>query len=136
MTADLPWGYIALATLPWVALPTAVLWRLRKRASLELYSAVVPSDAPLVSVIVPSRNEAHNIEKCVRSILAGNWTNIEVIVVDDHSSDGTGDIARRIARDEPRVRVIGNPELPAGWIGKQWACHNGQLVARGPMLLF
>lgn len=101
-----------------------------------MYSASMPADTPLVSVIVPSRNEAHNIEACVRSVLAGSWRNVEVIVVDDHSSDGTGDVARRIARDESRVRVIDNPDLPSGWIGKQWACHNGQLAARGPVLLF
>ena len=89
-----------------------------------------------MSVIVPARNEARNIEACVRSILATTWPVIEVIVVDDHSSDGTGAIARGIAAEDPRVRVIDNPDLPGGWMGKQWACHNGQLAARGPFLLF
>lgn len=136
MTADSSSGFIVLATLPWLALPTLVLWRLRKRTSLTEYSFTVPADAALVSVIVPSRNEAHNIEACVRSILAGSWRNVEVIVVNDHSFDGTGDIARRVAGEDSRVRVIDNPDLPAGWIGKQWACHNGQLSARGSILLF
>ncbi len=136
MTADFSWGYLALATLPWLALPIAVLWRLRNRASLEEYSAIPSAAVPLVSVIVPARNEARNIEPCVRSILATSWPNIEVIVVDDHSGDGTGEIARRIALEDPRVRVISNPDLPDGWIGKQWACHNGQLAARGTFLLF
>ena len=134
--ADSSWGYLVLAALPWLALPLVVLWGLRNRASLGEYSASPPSDAALVSVVVPSRNEGRNIEPCVRSILAASWPNIEVIVVDDHSTDGTGDIARRIGRDDPRVKVISNPDLPDGWIGKQWACQNGQLAALGSFLLF
>ncbi|HEV8410129.1 MAG TPA: glycosyltransferase family 2 protein [Gemmatimonadaceae bacterium] len=136
MTADFSWGYLALAALPWIILPSVVIWRLRNPTSLAEFVAAVPRDAALISVIVPARNEARNIEPCVRSILAGIWPNIEVIVVDDHSADGTGDIARRIARDDSRVKVISNPDLRDGWIGKQWACHNGQLAARGTFLLF
>src|ERR1035437_343864 len=138
MIADQSWGIIVLAALPWFAAPLAILWRLRKRTSLAAYSPSLPTHAALelVSVIVPARNEARNIEACVRSILATIWPNIEVIVVNDHSTDGTGDIARRLAAENPRVRVIGNPDLPEGWIGKQWACHNGALVAAGPSLLF
>jgi chlorobactene glucosyltransferase len=136
MSADFSWEYVALAAAPWVALPLFVLWRLRSRSSLADYSAAPPSSAPLVSVIVPSRNEARNTEAGVRSILSANWPSIEVIVVDDHSTDGTGDIARRIALSDARVKVISNPDLPDGWIGKQWACHNGQLAARGTFLLF
>jgi chlorobactene glucosyltransferase len=136
MIADFSWGYIALAAGPWLAVPLFVLWPLRRTTTLANYSVAVPDPAPLVSVIVPARNEARNIEACVRSILSGSWPSIEVIVVDDHSSDGTGDIARRIAAADPRVTVIDNPDLPDGWIGKQWACHNGQLAARGTFLLF
>jgi chlorobactene glucosyltransferase len=133
-----PSAVVALAVLPWLALPLAILWRLRKQTSLVAYSSALPTDAALelVSVIVPARDEARNIEACVRSILATTWPNIEVTVVNDHSTDGTGDIARRLAAENPRVKVIDNPELPDGWIGKQWACHNGALVAAGPILLF
>src|ERR1035437_4467618 len=138
MIADQSWGIIVLAALPWFAAPLASLWRMRRRTSPAAYSPSLPTHAALelVSVIVPARNEARNIEACVRSILATIWPNIEVIVVNDHSTDGTGDIARRLAAENPRVRVIGNPDLPEGWIGKQWACHNGALVAAGPSLLF
>jgi chlorobactene glucosyltransferase len=130
------YGIAALAALPWLAVPCMILWRLRRTTSLAAYPPTLSTSAPLVSVIVPARDEARNIEACVRSILASTWPAIEVIVVDDHSSDGTGAIARRIAAEDPRVSVIGNPDLPAGWIGKQWSCHNGQLAARGPFLLF
>lgn len=125
-----------LAAIPWFIVPVLILWRVRRASTLESYSPAVPRDAPLVSIVVPARDEARNIEQCLRTILAGTWTRIEVIVVNDHSTDGTGDIARRIADSEPRVRVLDNPDLPDGWIGKQWACHNGARLARGPFLLF
>ena len=127
---------IVLAALPWVVIPAVILWRLRDSASLDAYPAQLPADAPLLSVVLPARNEAHNIEPCLRSILLTAYPNIEVIVVDDHSHDGTGDIAQRIAATDARVQVINNPDLPDGWFGKQWACHNGARAAIGALLCF
>jgi chlorobactene glucosyltransferase len=68
--------------------------------------------------------------------LETRYAALEVIVVDDHSSDGTGDIARAIAQRDSRLRVIAAPDLPAGWFGKQWACATGADTARGSLLLF
>ena len=87
---------------------------------------------PLLSVIVPARNEAVNIDACVRSILAAAYQPLEVIVVDDRSSDGTAAIVERLAG----VRLIRGAELPAGWFGKQWALEQGYRVAQGDLLLF
>lgn len=124
-----------LAVLPILV----VVWRFRRTVSLDVYAPRVGGDAPLVSVIIPARNEAHNIARCVRSVLGGVYAPLEVIVVNDHSTDGTGAIVRRIA-DEPasagRVRVIDAPPLPSGWFGKQWACHTGAAVARGSLFCF
>ncbi len=100
MTAEFSWGTITLAALPWAILPAAILWRLRRTSTLESASATLPDDPPMVSVIVPARDEARNIEACIRSILSSHWPQIEVIVVDDQSSDGTGGIARRVASSE------------------------------------
>jgi chlorobactene glucosyltransferase len=136
MTADLPWESIALGALPWLVVPVVILWRARDTKSLAEYPATAPDDAPLVSVIVPARNEARNIEACMRSILGTTWPGMEMIVVNDHSSDETGRIARAIAAADARITVIDNPDLPAGWFGKQWACHNGARAARGTFLLF
>ncbi|HVZ49894.1 MAG TPA: glycosyltransferase family A protein, partial [Gemmatimonadaceae bacterium] len=85
--------------LPWIALPALLAWRARGSVPLASYPPRPgpPGGDGLVSVVVPARNEAHNIEPCVRSILASGWHSLEVIVVDDHSTDGTGDIVRRIA---------------------------------------
>ena len=89
-----------------------------------------------MSVIVPARNEARNIERCVRSILRTSWTLLELIVVDDRSEDGTGDLARAAAAGDPRLRVIEGTPVPEGWFGKQWACATGARAARGSTLVF
>ena len=90
----------------------------------------------MVSVVIPARNEERNIERCVRSVLSATYPNLEVIVVDDHSADATGDIARRIAAEDTRLRVIANSPLPDGWFGKQWACETGAGESKGEVILF
>ena len=111
---------------------------LRVRRSKELgdLPADPPPNAPLVSVIIPARDERRNIESCVRSALGANYSSLEVIVVDDRSSDGTGDIARSLAREDPRVRVVETSPLPDGWFGKPWACSLGASAARGDIFCF
>jgi chlorobactene glucosyltransferase len=126
----------AAASLPWIVSPIVTAIRISHSKSLNDESGDPPADPPLVSVIIPARNEARNIERCVRSILTSTYPGFEVIVVDDHSADGTGDIARSIAEGDSRVRVIENPDLPEGWFGKQWACQNGAAAARGQIICF
>lgn len=124
------------ATAPWVLLPPLAMLRMTRSRSLDDASADAPSTAPLVSVIVPARNEARNIRRCVRSLLATGYPAVEVIVVDDHSVDDTSEVARAAGGDDERFRVITNPTLPNGWFGKQWACATGAAAARGSLLLF
>ena len=123
-------------SLPWVVPPAVVIFRARHSLSLDDVSDSPPPDAPRVSIVIPARNESRNIERCVRSVLDAAYPNFEVIVVDDHSTDGTGDIARRIASEDSRLRVIDAPALPEGWFGKQWACAAGAREASGALLLF
>ncbi|MEP7064908.1 MAG: glycosyltransferase [Gemmatimonadota bacterium] len=125
-----------LASLPWVLGPLLVLWRARDSPSLENESSEVPPNPQLVSVIVPARNEAHNIERCVRSILTSQWPALEVIVLDDRSEDGTGALVHALAENDARVRVIDGAPVPDGWFGKQWACAQGARTARGSTLIF
>jgi hypothetical protein len=129
-------GWALLAASPWIVPPAITMWRVRRSRHLDRVSAVVASTSPLVSVIVPARNERRNIESCLRSILAGRYTNIELVVVDDHSTDGTGDAARALGREDSRVRVIDNPDLPDGWFGKPWACQTGAHASRGDIICF
>ena len=125
-----------LWSLPWIIPPVVTYLRLRHSHSLDEESDVALENPPLVSVIVPARNEAHNIARCVTSILSTTYPNLELIVVDDSSTDGTEQIARDAAQRDPRARFIKSPPLPDGWFGKQWACATGARVARGSVLQF
>jgi len=125
-----------LWSLPWVLGPAIGLARSVRSRLLENEPADPPVPAPLVSIVIPARNELRNIERCVRFVLTTTYPAVEVIVVDDHSADGTGDVARAIAREDPRLRVIDAPPLPPDWFGKQWACATGAAEARGELLLF
>jgi chlorobactene glucosyltransferase len=91
---------------------------------------------PSLSVLVPARNEERSIERCVRSMLAQELDDFEVIVIDDRSDDGTGEILTRIAAEDPRLLVVRGEPLPDGWVGKPWALAQGAAVARGSWLLF
>jgi chlorobactene glucosyltransferase len=125
-----------LWSLPWILAPLATYFRLRRSRSLDAELDNPPPNPPLVSVIVPARDEAFNIERCVGSILSSTYPNLELIVVDDSSSDGTANIARKTSEGDRRARVVTNPSLPDGWFGKQWACTTGAKLARGEILQF
>jgi glycosyltransferase involved in cell wall biosynthesis len=100
----------------------------------RLSAATHPSRQPLVSIVIPARNEARVIEQTVRALLAQDYGALELIVVNDRSTDDTGAIVRSI--DDPRLTVIDGEEPPAGWLGKPWALHQGSGLARGELLLF
>lgn len=129
-----------LPALPWL-LPFGSFVRLaRHEPELDRYAApgttANPTDPPLVSVVVPARNEAATIETVARSVLATTYAPVELLVVDDRSTDGTAAIVESIAAEDPRVRLVRGEELPAGWYGKPWACLQGYRAARGDVLLF
>lgn len=92
---------------------------------------------PSLSVIIPARDEAHNIETSVRSALALDWPGrLEVVVLDDRSTDGTGEILARLAAEDERLKVFEGVELPQGWKGKPHALHRAQAHATGDWLWF
>ncbi|MEP7217662.1 MAG: glycosyltransferase family 2 protein [Bacteroidota bacterium] len=95
-----------------------------------------PRNFPRVSVLVPARNEERSIERCVRSLLAQEYPAMEVIVLNDDSDDATGNILATIARADLRLKIIDGAPLPAGWIGKNWACHQLSNIADGRWLFF
>jgi hypothetical protein len=124
----LPWLSLALAAFPW-ALAGRNLFRL-PRARGE------PSAPVLVSVLIPARDEAAQIEGCLRAALSSRGVTIEVVVMDDGSRDSTAAIVRRVAAEDPRVRLLAAPPLPQGWTGKVHACARLAEAARGTHLLF
>ena len=113
---------------------TLALWaagfRLHKRLK-RLAVIQSPDSRPAVSVIIPARNEEHNLPKLLRSLAAQPLQSQEVIVVNDGSTDRTADLARELG-----ARVIASQPLPESWRGKPWACHQGAQAATGDLLLF
>lgn len=96
----------------------------------------MPRRRPRVSVIVPARDEERMIERTVRALFAQTYSDVEIIVVNDRSTDATGVILDRLAREDARLVIVDNSEPPEGWLGKPWALHQGSLRASGELLLF
>ena len=120
-----------LPALPWL-LPFLALPRLARRTPSLLGAR--PKSGRLVSVIIPARNESSTIRTVLRSILATTYHPIELLVVDDRSTDDTAAIVETFG--DPRLRLVRGEELPEGWYGKPWACYQGYRAARGETLLF
>jgi chlorobactene glucosyltransferase len=102
----------------------------------RLRPAPVPSPVPMVSLLVPARNEARVIAQTVTSLLAQDYPHFELIVLDDNSTDDTRTLAQRAGKDDPRLTLISGQALPSGWLGKNWACHQLAQAAQGDILLF
>jgi hypothetical protein len=95
--------------------------------------------AERVSILLPARDEAQRITPTLRSLLAQEGLpDLEILILDDGSSDGTGDVIRQVVGSDPRVKVIDGPDdlPPGGWLGKSWACHRLAQEATGDVLVF
>lgn len=110
--------------------------RVRHIRTLAALAVADPPVWPRVSVIMPARDEAAGIGGALGSRIADDYPDLELIVVDDRSTDGTGDVARSAADGDPRVRVLRVEDLPDGWLGKVHALHVGEQAATGEWLLF
>ena len=95
-----------------------------------------PADAPLITVCIPARNEEMNIRACVESSLAQDYPNLDVIVLDDRSTDRTSDILRQLSAADGRLQVLHGAELSRGWAGKPHALFQASAAARGEWLCF
>lgn len=129
----------ALTTLAVVCtgLPAAmVLWNLGAYRRLRGRRGEAGDAPPAVSLLIPARNESRCIEDSLRAALANRDVELEVIVLDDHSEDDTAAIVRRIAADDPRVRLEPAPPMPAGWCGKQHACMTLSKLASHELMIF
>lgn len=89
-----------------------------------------------VSILVPARDEEDNIESCIRSLLAQDYPDYQIIVLDDHSTDRTRPILDEIARGHSQLTILSGQALPSGWLGKHWACQQLGEASDGDLLLF
>ena len=124
-----------------VALITAALLVMAGTAILNALlfprlKAARSSQTGIVSVLIPARNEAGNIASTVRAMLAQSDVAFELLILDDHSEDGTGSLAMEAGAGDPRLRILKGQDLPQGWSGKNWACHQLAAAAQGQTLLF
>jgi len=118
----------------WLFLMQLVLIFWNQRALTRPLARLWDEDAPLVSVLVPARNEEETIVDCLQSLLAQDYPNLEIVVLDDGSADATADVVQAVGGS--RVRLLPGLPLPSGWTGKNWACHQLFEAARGSLLCF
>lgn len=129
--------YLALTSLALTTLCAALLFwgGLITRHLRDVPIAVV--DAwPTISLIAPARNEERHIEAAVRSLVTIDYPGLEITIVNDRSTDRTGEILTRLAAEFPQLNVATLKELPAGWLGKNHALQLGADRSRGEWLLF
>ncbi len=94
------------------------------------------NNSPLISVLIPARNEEENIKKCLLSLTKQDYKNIEIIVLNDNSTDNTGKIVAELSKKDSRIKLYNGKKLKKGWMGKNYACHQLAGYARGDYLLF
>lgn len=126
---------LTLVLMVLISLLLIFLWNLyitRKRKILKIESSILP----FVSVLIPARNEQDNIKQCVNSLYGQEYPSYEVIVLNDHSTDKTKEVLAELKIKYPELKIISGKELPEGWIGKSFACHQLEKAAKGDWLLF
>ena len=131
MTVTMAWVAAAMAGLP--LLMTAVNLTLYRRPSSFVPR---PGRTERVDVCIPARNEAENIEACVRGVLASEGLEARALVYDDQSTDATPEILARLAQADARVVRVPTQPLPAGWNGKQWGCERMGQASDADWVLF
>lgn len=124
----------ALATLSLIIITSITILNVLTFPRLD--EAPMPSETPRVSVLIPARNEAETITQTVKYLLGQSYPDLEIILLDDQSTDGTTDVASAAARGAPNFRVLPGRPLPPGWLGKNWACHQLAEAANGEILIF
>lgn len=102
----------------------------------RLSKSPLPAAFPRVSVLIPARNEAAVIAGTVRRLLTQDYPHFELLLLDDASDDSTAEVARAAADGDSRLRILSGEPLPAGWMGKSWACHQLAQAAQGEFLVF
>src|SRR4051812_15058134 len=119
------WSLLALSALYWAAVAFQLAQALRHVPQLAELSPAPPARWPALSLVIPACNEASTLEPALRSRLREYYPDLELVVIDDRSTDGTGGIVERVAAGDSRVRPLHVDTLPEGWLGKVHALHVG-----------
>jgi Glycosyl transferase family 2 len=137
MAGEMCWFGVAVVGLAYACASTWGTARIVRAIPVLLDdSSSLPPRWVRVSLIVPARDEEETLGAAIRSRLAEGYPNLEVVLVNDRSTDGTGAVVDAIAAEDPRVRGVHVKTLPAGWLGKLHALREGLRLATGDWLLF
>ncbi len=130
-------GFIMFSVLlTWVRLLMYCKRSLKYSPKLEEVRTLDPNLTPRVSIIVPALNEEKYIGRCLQSLLAQDYHNLEIISIDDGSIDSTLLTMKSVASTDQRLRVVEAGQRPGGWVGKNWACFIGYNNSTGDILIF
>ncbi len=129
--------YLITSTILFIAALVIIYW-IHNQYHLDIIvePTAAPANAPLISICIPARNEENNIRNCIESALEQDYPNIEVIVLDDRSTDSTLTQLAGIASRDSRLLPINGTELPSGWAGKPHALFQASAAAHGEWLCF
>ena len=113
-----------------------IAWGYSQLDTLTQYDSHGNEDAPMVSIIIPACNEETAIEESLRKLTRLRYSNLEIIAVDDRSTDNTAEIIQSVRSEFPAIRLVRIKELPEGWLGKPHALQQGAQFASGRYILF
>ena len=126
-------GFMILVFLTWLFLLKTMI---KDHAATPRLEREGSTDGPMVSVILPARNEEKYIEKCLESLAAQDYKNLEIIAIDDSSTDETGNIIEKMSKKHKNIIHVKADSKPDGWVGKNWPCAQGRKRATGKLLFF
>lgn len=126
---------LVLLTILFVAI---ILRDLQSAARVPILAPTtrIVADLPALTVIIPARNEAGRIARCLAGLADQHLPQLRILVLDDGSTDGTADVARAFTDQLPGLRIVAGPPLPTGWAGKCWACWQAAQLSNTAWLLF
>lgn len=138
VTNSNPWTTLAWAIVGvWCFIAVIFVMALRRQSTLKVSASSGPTDLPKLSVLVAARNETLCIEACIRSLFRQDYPNLEVVAINDRSTDDTDSILDRLAAEfGPRLQVVHVTSLPVGWFGKPNALTTGLQYATGSLICF
>ncbi len=126
---------ISIVFFSWIYLLIYVIRFLKQIPKLQTFK-LLNIVHPKVSVILPARNEEKYIQSCLKSLIDQDYNNYEIIVINDASTDRTGELIRNFSSINSKINQLNIDQKPAGWTGKNWACYQGYLNSTGDLFLF